>query len=258
MYQHRTRDEYLKVMGLPSDYTVDAVLVIGTHPKAKEYPHLYEALENVCPGYVEEKIQYRFFSDVKSFTYKGMRIWFDVVYGTAYLSEVLHVGCLYGSKQNILLGTCGGLQSHLHAGDTILPSSSFGNESSTRMYQRQNSEYVYKSDEMLRGEIKKRLTSREVIIEEKMVTVQAMLAETQEDVDEWARAGYVAVDMESATVFAVSKYFNVPAAALLYVADNLVTNELVGGEAHARMKEKRLAIRNENYEIALRTLLRIP
>lgn len=258
MYQHRTREDYLKVFGLPEDYSVDGVMVIGTHPKTKEYPHLYEALEKIYPDYVEEPVDYKFFSDIKSFLIGEKRIWFDVVYGTAYLSEVLHIGSLFGSKRNILLGTCGGLQNDLNAGDTILPTVSFGNESSTRMYQRKNTDYMYESDEKLRDEIKKRIPSRKTVREGKITTVQAMLAETKEDVDEWSQAGYLAVDMESATVFAVSKYFGVPAAALLYIADNLVKNELVGSEAHELLRTQRTAIRKENYEVGLRTLLDLP
>jgi uridine phosphorylase len=42
------------------------------------------------------------------------------------------------------------------------------------------------------------------------MTVQAMLAETAEDVDEWSSQGYIGVDMESATTFAVAAILKCP------------------------------------------------
>ncbi|MEK7627934.1 MAG: hypothetical protein AAB421_00750 [Patescibacteria group bacterium] len=257
MYKHRGKAEYQKVLNVPEDYVVDGFVAIGTHPKDKEYPHLYEALEKLGLQYTEEKIEQRFFGDIKSFRIGDKRVWFDVVYGAAYLSEVAHLGCLLGSKVNILLGTCGALHEDLNSGDTILPFASYGNESATRMYQRENTTYLYESDAELRAKLKGHLSNRTRVDEGKLVTVQAMLGETKEDVDQWAREGYSAVDMESATFFAVSKHFNVPAAALLLAADNLIKNELVNDPGYETLRTQRTAIRKENYEIALKTILDI-
>ena len=255
MYKHLGKDEYQRFLNLPENYVVDGFIVIGGHPKDKEYPHLYEALEFLALPYAEEKIEERFFGDIKSLRIGSKRIWFDVAYGAAYLSEVAHLACLFGSKANILLGTCGALRGNLNTGDTILPSSSYGNESATHMYQRENTMFVYDADPTLRGKIKMHLSQRATIDEGRLVTVQAMLAETKEDVDLWAREGYSGVDMESATFFAVSNHFNVPSAALLLVADNLVRNELVGDIGYEALRAQRTAIRKENYQIALKTLL---
>lgn len=255
MYKHRGKAEYQKVLNVPEDYVVDGFIAIGTHPKDKEYPHLYEALEKLGLQYTEEKIEQRFFGDIKSFKIGHKRIWFDVVYGAAYLSEIAHLACLLGSKANILLGTCGALREDLNSGDTILPSASYGNESATRMYQRENSTYIYESDPILREKLRGHFSNRTVVDEGKLVTVQAMLGETKEDVDQWAKEGYSGVDMESATFFAVSKHFNVPSAALLLIADNLIKNELVNDAGCEALRTQRMRIRKENYEIALKTAL---
>ena len=90
-----------------------------------------------------------------------------------------------------------------------------------------------------------------------MVTVQAALAETKEDIERWHKQGYLGVDMESATMFAVSNSFNIPSAALLYVADNLVRNELVTDDGYELLKTQRTAIRKENYEVVVKTLLNL-
>lgn len=255
MYKHLNKADFQRVLNVPENYSVDALIVAGTHPKDKEYLHMYEAFKNLGVNYTEEKIEQKFFGDIKVFKIGDKRIWFDVVYGAAYLSEVAHLACLFGSKVNILLGTCGALRADLNTGDTILPCSSYGNESSTRMYQRENLTYLYESSVGLRTKIKKHLSHRNIVDEGKLVTVQSALAESKEDVDMWAREGYSGVDMESSTVFALSNHFNVPSAALLFVADNLIRNELISDVGYETLKGQRTAIRKENYEIALKVIL---
>lgn len=254
MYKHFEKADIQKILEVSEDYVIDALLVVGTHPKSKEYPHLYEALAKLGIEFKEEKIEDKFFEDVKVLIIGGKRIWFDVVYGTAYLSEVVHIASMMGSRANLLLGTCGGLEPNLNTCDTLLPTSSYGNESSTRMYQRDNTTFVYESDVVLRNKIKELLQHREVVHEGPLVTVQSMLAETKEDVESWSNQGYAGVDMESATLFAVSSHFNVPSAALLYVADNLVKNELIDNPAYKALSTQRMSIRRENYEVALKLL----
>jgi purine-nucleoside phosphorylase len=256
MYKKLTGEDLRRILKVSDSYNVDALLVVGTSPRSKEYSHLYEALEKLGIQYKEEIIENTFFSEIKSFVVDGKRIWFDVVYGTAYLSEILHVASILGSKANILLGTCGALQLDMETGDTVIPSESFSNESSTRMYQRDNDAFLYSSDKNLSRRIKECVSGRKTIHEDKLMTVQAMLAETKEDVDKWNAEGYMGVDMESATVFAVSNHFNVPSAALLYVADNLIKNELTTDDSFAALKEQRMNIRKENYEVAFRVLLK--
>ena len=71
------------MVGLSSDYYDDGRLVVGKHPKDKEYAHLYRALESLGITYEEEKVHDKFFADVKGVVVGEKRIWFDVVYGTA-------------------------------------------------------------------------------------------------------------------------------------------------------------------------------
>lgn len=256
MYKNLTRKDICDLLKVPEDYKIDGLLISGTNPKSKEYPHLFETLQKLGIQYKEENFEAGFFSDVKILIIDKKRIWFDIVYGTAYLSELVHVASMLGSKANILLGSCGGLLESLNMNDTIIPRASYGNESSTRMYQRKNNTYLYESDAKLSEALKVRLPKRKYVNNGILVTVQAMMAETKEDIDEWVKKGYVGVDMESATIFAVSNHFSVPSAALLRVADNLVKNELVGNPAWESFRAQRVAIHKENYEAALKVLIR--
>ena len=241
MYKSLTVDDIRRLLNIREDYRIDGLLVCGTNPKAKEYPHFFEALGKLGSPYQEESFPSGFFSDVKIVTIGEKRIWFDVVYGTAYLGELIHVASMLGSKANILLGSCGALLKSLNTGDTIIPRASYGNESSTRMYQRNNESYLYESDPALSAELKKCLPEKRTVNNGVLITVQAMMAETREDVDTWIGKGYAGVDMESATVFAVSNHFNVPSAALLRVADNLAKNELVTDVSYESLRAQRTA-----------------
>lgn len=253
MYKHQTADDWREYLRVPEDYRVDALVVVGTHPKAKEYPHVYEALESLGVSFVEEQLDRVFFSEVKVFVINGKRIWFDVVYGTAYLSEIVHVASLLGSRQNILLGSCGALQEGVSCGDVVLPRESFGNESSTRMYMPKSQDGVFFANPTLRDQLSSRLPHGVKVHDGRMFTVQAMLAETQEDVKTWEREGYVAVDMESATLFAVSAHFKVPCAALLYVADHLIQGTLVGSDSYELLRAQRLLARKNHYRAVFAT-----
>jgi len=255
MYKSLTKQDIQKILKFDSAYKVDALIVSGTNPKSKGYVHLYEALNKLGLAYTEEKINDEFFNEVKSFVINGKRVWFDVAYGTAYLSELLHVASILGSQANLLLGTCGVLQKGIATADTIIPLASYGNESSTRMYNRENTSYVYDSDINLSNAIKQKIKHRENVHEGKLMTVQAMLAETQADVDAWSEQGYIGVDMESSTVFAVSNHFNVPSAALLFAAENLIENQLVTDESFELLKTQRVAVRKENHEIAFKAVI---
>lgn len=255
MYKHLTKKDIQRNLQVPMDYQVDAIIASGTNPKAKEYIHLYEALEKLGVNYAEEKIEEVFFSDVKIFLIENHRIWFDVVYGTTYLNEFVHWGSMLGSKANLLLGTCGALQNNMKATDTVIPTSSYGNESSTRMYQPDNFSNMHNSDPLLSEALIKQIRHRETIHRGELMTVQAMLAETEKDIISWNAQGYLGVDMESATMFAVSNHFDIPSAALLFVVDNLIEKQLVTDVSFDLLKTQRTSIRKENYEIGIKTIL---
>ena len=82
-----------------------------------------------------------------------------------------------------------------------------------------------------------------------------MMGEAWEDVKKWSHDGYYGVEMEIATVFAVSRHFDVPSVALIYVTDNLIKGQTVGDDSHVQQKEKREAVKNDVYRFGVQTLL---
>lgn len=244
MYKELTTDTIREILKVDSDYTVDALITYGGHPKQPTQTILEQEIQIIFPEAILEDAFLGFFQDIKSYKIGSKRIWFCVIYGGAMTTEIIHTACLLGAGAILHAGSCGALQESLSIGDIFLPTSSDADESCTRMYVR-NGDTTHVSNPDLRKTLANIIDLN--TSEGKMISIQAMLAETREDVDSWSKSGYFGVDMEAATVFAVAKHFNVPAAAILYVSDNLITEDLVhtltDGQRAIRKDAKRAVIR---------------
>ncbi len=255
MYKHFTKDDWVKMLPLPSNYHVDFILISGTYDKERELNRLLNVLGNLKIEHALETIEDKFFSRINPILIGGTRIWFDISYGGAYLSEMLHIGCLFGSKSNILLGSCGGLKKGLKPLDLILPTYSYGNESTTRVYAPDAKDNKHYSDESLNKGIKGNIKKEIQVYTGPTVTCQAMLGETEGDINSWSKEGYLGVEMESSTLFAVSNHFKVPSAALLHISDNLIDGDYVGSDNYNQLKQNREELIIEKYKITLKTIL---
>lgn len=230
MYRSITAEQYREHLGFPANYTVDAMLCYGTLYEQRVLSQLQESIIELGLEAEINEMPHEFLRFAKEIRIGNKNIWFAIGYGGAWLSEYLHWACLFGSKKNILLGSCGGLKPGMKQGDFIVPRSSFSEESSARIYNRDTS--VHASDNQLSERILNHLQEDGTKVwRGPMVTCQAMIGETLEDVKKWSAEGYFGVEMEASTVFAVSKHFNVPSAASLYVGDNLI-------EEHNNMSEE--------------------
>jgi purine-nucleoside phosphorylase len=254
MYKSFTKEQYLHHLDLPEDYRVDGVVCYGTL-----YDEQLISLLDSCwreMGYHQEpkKLSNRFLRFIREADIDGKRIWFMNSYGGAMLSEYLHWACLFGSRKNIFVGSCGGLKSGMKTGDFLLPTSSYGQESSVRTYNREDP--VQYPDEKLRASVKARLGSDVKIWEGPIMTCQAMLGETLDDIQAWSEEGYYGVEMETSTVFAVSKHFNVPAAAIVHISDNLIEHLTFMSEDFADGDTIRELRRRQQFKAAVEEVLR--
>jgi purine-nucleoside phosphorylase len=256
MYKELTKKDWNKLLKFPEDKEVDAVIVSGNSlaNREREIGFLEQALSNYKDVKKVEYIQDNFFSSIYEFEIGDKLIWFDVVYGGAYLSELLHVGCIFGSKKNFLVGTCGGLQKNLETGDLVIPTYTYGNESTTRIYQPDIKDHKHYADKELRKEFVKSISDYK-IHSGPIITCQGMLGETPEDIKKWTEEGYLGVEMESSTFFAVSNSFNVPSVAVMHISDNLVKNILYGDEEMEKNREFRNKIRVYKYEKIMDNIL---
>lgn len=253
MYKELTASDARAMLGVPEDYTVEALLTYGSHPKTKEYPFFEEALRALGIEPVYETIQNAFFGDIKSIVTPHGRLWLDVVYGSAYASELVHVASLLGAKAVIHTGSTGGLQKYLKTGDIVVPQRADGDDSAPRMYARPSASTSFEASTELSDEL-----SRNIGVPTEsgpIISIQAMLAETREDVTAWEKAGYAGVDLECATVFAVANHFSIPVAAAIYIADNLVNESLVTDADYTESKTHRQEAKRRIYVGAVKTLL---
>lgn len=254
MYKSFTEKDFKKTLGLPEDYHVDGTLSYGSWNSDEQKAQLEKTLADLGEEVTYETIP-NFPNWAIVFKVNNKRFWFDSFYGGARLSEVIHMTSLFGAKKHIFLGTCGGLKEDGLAGDIILPTYSVGNESATRMYNPEAEDNKHFADENLTTSIKQRLNTDYRVHSGGIMTCQAMLAETLEDIKNWSKEGYLGVEMETATVFAVAKHFNVPAAAILTIADNLIIGDTVGSENFEKFREQHYQIRDHTYKVALQELL---
>jgi purine-nucleoside phosphorylase len=241
MYKSFTSDQYRKHLGFPDDYKVDGVLCYGTLYEDRVLNQLAEVIEEFGVIVEINELPHPFLRFAKEMKFADTTLWFAIGYGGAWLSEYLHWACMFGSKINILLGSCGGLKTGMKQGDFIVPKSSYGEESSVKIYNRESP--VQHSDDGLSNRLAGKLGKDGTKVwRGATVTCQAMIGETMDDVTTWSKAGYLGVEMEASTVFAVSNHFSVPSAASLYVGDNLI-------EEHTNMSEEFVAeadVRKQN------------
>ncbi len=225
MYKAYTAADWRTYLQLPDDYLIDGMLVFGSN-ESYGYDAFSDALQRSGEIYELRRFDDEYLRPIVEWVVGGSRYWFVVAYGSAQLSEFLHIGCMFGSKKNILVGNCGGLAQGMRSLDIIMPTSSYATESAAVMYQ-PDVQNIFLSDATLSSTLYSALADVHTVHRGKMMTCQAMFAEGDEHVAQWARDGYVGVEMEAATVFAVSNHFGVPSAAVLKVIDNLANHETI-------------------------------
>ncbi len=254
MYRSITADQYREHLGFPKDYTVDAMLCYGTLYEERVLAQLTSAIKSMGIKAELNDLPHSFLRFGKELKIEGKTVWFAIGYGGAWLSEYLHWACLFGSKKNILLGSCGGLKPGMTQGEFIVPENIYGVVSSVKIYNRESN--IQPSSHELSERLAAKLAEDGTKVwRGPTVTCQAMIGETMEDVTTWSDNGYYGVEMEASTVFAVSNHFNVPCAASLYVGDNLIEEHTNMSEEYAAEADTREQNQLKQIQIALSEII---
>ncbi|MEI6396719.1 MAG: hypothetical protein WCO48_01430 [Candidatus Taylorbacteria bacterium] len=254
MYKTFTRSDFRKMFELPEDYVVDGFLSYGAWDIEKQRTNIKDVLKELNIEFSVGKL-HGFLEHIFEINIGSKKYWFTVMYGGALLSEMTHLACLFGSKKNIHIGSCGGLSSKIDNMELILPTWSYGNESTTRTYEPDAKDFKHYADTSLVKKLKDNVPNNHKVWNGPIITNQAMMGETWEDVKSWSEKGYYGVEMETATTFSVSKHFNVPSAALLYVSDNLIKGQTVGDDSHIQQKARRELVKRDVYKAGILTLI---
>jgi uridine phosphorylase len=158
--------------------------------------------------------------------YEGMKI--TTINGgrfsadTAITTEVV---CNAEIKNIIRIGTCGALDEKMQIGDLIVVDSVIRGDGVTPYYV--DEKFITTPDKKLTNtliEIAKGMGSQ--VYTGKVWTTDALLRETREVVEAKRKQGAIAVDMVSSCLLTISQLYNVKAASILAVSDNLITGEM--------------------------------
>lgn len=257
MYKSFTANELRELCSLPPDYELAGFICYGAWDDEKHINELERALKALNIEYEINNLEYKFLQHIRELEINNKKYWFTVEYGGATLSEYLHLACLFGSKKNIHIGSCGGLNPNLNSLDLIVPTYTYGNESTTRIYTREVKDHRHYSTSNVSAELIKNIPKNFIVDTGPIMGCQAMLGETWDDVKSWSEAGYSGVEMETAVFFAVSNHFRVPCGALVYITDNLIKGQTCYDEIHRSEKPRREEIKHEVYMVMLKTMLNI-
>ncbi len=131
---------------------------------------------------------------------------------------------MLGAKVVVRLGTCGAMVKGLGIGDIIIPTGAAYNQGGLLyQYLRDNTCMATSpSYEVLNSLVNEASKSGVKFVVGPVVSSDAFYAEDPEFVKRWTSRGIIAVEMECATIFALSSMRNLKSGALLLVSDSLV------------------------------------
>jgi uridine phosphorylase len=210
MLRELTRADWLSILAIPEERIPHSLLLRGTRNLKAHYEHYRQFFSNVlevgCPNGIIEDV---FIGD-----HAGRPIAYASVYGSAMASEIVQIFGVLGTRLVIQTGCCGALADEIEAGDLFVPTEAFCGEGAAQYYKRD-------------GQVvcPRHLHSLEAIADlpihrGRLYTTAALLAEGEREIEEWHRQGFAAVDMETATTFAVAEHFGMDRLAVLFAFDN--------------------------------------
>lgn len=178
-------------------------------------------------------------------TYKGKRI---SVQGTGmgvpsisiYIHELMEE---YGVKNLIRVGTCGAIQKDVKVRDVVIAQSASTDSNQNRKLFK-NIEYAPTSDFDLLLASYNEAKKKGLDVKVGNVFTADSFYDENGDIEQMAKYGILALEMESAALFTISKKFDAKALAILTVSDHILTGEVTSSE-------ERQTTFNDMIEVAL-------
>lgn len=209
-----TKSDWQAILGLSSERLPQALILRGT----RNLKHHYRAYAECFDDVAEVGSPNGAFEDVFIGHHGGLRVGYASVYGAAMASEITHLFGVLGARLVIQTGCCGALADGFQAGDLFLATEACCGEGAARYYL---PDTTMVRSTVATGRVRPLAGHVDVPIHEgKIYTTAALLAEGNREIDEWHNAGFAAVDMETATTFAVAEHFGMDRASILFGFDN--------------------------------------
>lgn len=166
-------------------------------------------------------------------SYEGQRIGFANVFGGPIAASVAHRFAVLGTESFIQTGYFGGLSHDVQYGDIFIATSAVMKDGVSHWYL--PDEKIVDADKYLVSEAIRFCEEKGYrYVTGRIFTTGAILAETNELVNQWAEDGHIGVDMETATTFAVAKKFNKRAISLLNLSDHIIKGDTFYYDDHER------------------------
>lgn len=213
MLRDLTRQDWVDMLGLGGHRLPKVAIMRGTRNLRRHYDGHRQLLTDV----IDVGSPNAMFEDLMIGDYRGVPVGYASVYGPAMGSEIAHVFAVLGAELIIQAGVCGGLADGLDAGDIVIASSAgCGEGAATHYLPGVDRVSASRDDVAWLGENVRGVPA----MTGPMWTTSALLAESLDDCNRWHDAGNIAVDMETATTFAVAQAYGVRAVSVLSVFDN--------------------------------------
>jgi uridine phosphorylase len=126
----------------------------------------------------------------------------------------------------IRIGSCGALREDIKVGHYVVAENALCGDGVTPYYV--NKDFVPTADKSLTDELENlaKATPMVKVFRGKVWSTDAILRETREVVGKAVDNGAIAVDMVSSTFLTICQLYNIPAAVILAVSDNVITGEM--------------------------------
>jgi purine-nucleoside phosphorylase len=214
MLRDLTKSDWLSMLAIPKERVPHVLLLRGTRNLKRQYQHHQRYFANVQEvgspnGFIEDV----FLADLGD-----LPIAYASVYGPSMASEIVHIFGVLGTRLAIQTGCCGILGDEMGPGDLFLPLEAFCGEGAAHYY-KPDGLITRPSPHPAEFLAVQRITDVPVH-QGRLYTTAALLAEGEREIEEWFSQGWSAVDMETATTFAVAEHFGMQRLAILFAFDN--------------------------------------
>ncbi|MFD2630165.1 nucleoside phosphorylase [Oceanobacillus kapialis] len=156
--------------------------------------------------------------------YNNTRIGFANVFGGPQAAILAHRFAILGTETMIQTGYFGGLSKQASYGDIFIATGAYMEDGVSRWYLPEQN-MVYADQELVKEAIAYCEKKGYSYVTGNIYSTSAMLTETTEMIKNWSNQGFIGVDMETATTFAIAEKYNRRAVGLLNLSDHLIQGD---------------------------------
>lgn len=244
MLKDLTRENWLGFLDLDPGRIPQSLILRGT----RNLRARYESYKALFDDVVEIGSPNGLFEDLCIGRRDGVDVGYASVYGPAMASEIAHLFGVLGTRLVVQTGVCGALGDGMGAGDLVVPRVAGCGDGASACYL-PGVERVSATPTLV-DRVVAADTAGIPLYDGPIWTTAALLAEGDAEIRAWYEAGWAAVDMETATTFAVAEHYGMDRVSILTVFDN----PREGAHLALTEAEKQIA-RTLGEQVALRLVL---